>query len=245
MITVIVPYYRAPNMLRQHLNTWSAYSPEVLGLMRLFIVDDGSPEPAEEVIRKSGTALPLALFRIKKDIPWNRGGARNLGSMQAQTPWLLHVDIDHILPAAQASTLINTNLSDRNWYRFERFRVGEADDTRKKDQVDPQARFVQIKPHGDSYLCRKDQYWRVGGYDEDYSGCLGGGSPFLEQMEKAAPVKVLPIALHVHTRFSCPDASVSTLSRSTAEYTRRKAEKRFMRNTKARNPLRFEWEQVI
>jgi hypothetical protein len=249
MISVIVPYYRAPAMLRAHLNVWSDYSAEVLSMMRLIVVDDGSPEPAEEVIKNHQWNFPrdkFALYRITQDIPWNRGGARNLGSMQAQTPWLLHMDIDHLLPSAQATALVKgIKLAKQNWYRFERYRVGEADETRRKDAVPDSARFAKIKPHGDSYLCPRELYWRVGGYDEDYSGCLGGGSPFLAQMEAAAPVHVLPVALHVHTRYSYPDASVSTLDRDTREYVRRKKEKQRTRNTRARNPLRFNWEQVI
>jgi glycosyltransferase involved in cell wall biosynthesis len=249
MITIIVPYYRGPKMLRLHLDAWSRYAPETMKLLRLIVVDDGSPEPAEPVIRSFPDAinLPLALYRVKVDIPWNRGGARNLGSQIAVTPWLLHVDTDHILPPGEADKLVNeTPLRKDTWYRFRRFRVGTADETRKKDAIADDVTFGEIKPHGDSYLVQKHTYWKVGGYDEDYSGCLGGGSPFLAQLaHEAGMPQLLPVALHVYTRNVCPDASVSTLDRDTSEYMRRKQQKARAGKTRARHPIRFEWEKVI
>ncbi len=255
-VTMILPYYRAPKMLRLQLENYLAYPDYVREKLRLIIVDDGSAEPALDVVKNFLDEhapklqppldfLPLKLFRILKDISWNRGGARNLGSQIATTPWLLHLDIDHLLPPAQATALLDMDVSSTVWYRFERWRLGAADDTRKKDACDPAATFAKIKPHGDSYLCPRSLYWKVGGYDEDYSGCLGGGSPFLAQLEAAATVRVLPIALHVVTRSVCADASVSTLDRDTSEYKRRRKLKTFLKNTRPRNPLRFEWEQQL
>jgi len=241
-ISLIVPYYRQPQMLRLQLANWHSFHPSVRERMRLIIVDDGSPEPALDIVQH----FPgVSLYRILTDIPWNRGGARNLGSQVATTPWLLHVDTDHILPADQADTLMDADVNTSHWYRFQRWRFGAADDTRKKDACDPAATFAEIKPHGDSYLCTRRLYWTVGGYDEDYSGCLGGGTPFLEQMEATAPVEVLPVRLHVYTRSVCPDASISTLSRDTSEYKLRRKMKRATGNTKARNPLRFKWEKLL
>jgi hypothetical protein len=128
------------------------------------------------------------------------------------------------------------------WYRFARFRVGKADETRKKDLIPDEKEFGEIKPHIDSYLVTKEIYWKAGGYDESYSGCLGGGSPFLEQLAIAAPMKLLPedIHLHVYTRHVIPDASISTLSRDTSEYKRRRA---VIGKVKGKNPLRFKWHR--
>lgn len=258
MISVIVPYYRNVEMLKVHLDTWDRYPVEVHKQMRLIVVDDGSPEPASHVIgdwmntqRTPGWGLQL--YRIHPDIPWNRGGARNLGSTVTQDDWLLHMDIDHVMPVKAAEALAAW-MRDRRylgsgdtWYRFERYRYGRADETRKKDKLDPAATFGKIKPHIDSYLCQRALYWKVGGYDEDYSGCLGGGSPFLQQLERAAPVQVLPepICLHVYTRSTCKDASDFSLSRDTSEYSRRRKAKEARGDTKAKNPLRFSWGRVL
>jgi hypothetical protein len=250
MISVIVPYYRNVEMLKEHLRTWMRYPLEVRAQMRLIVVDDGSPEPASHVFGEFPQLTGVELYRIHPDIPWNRGGARNLGSTVTTDEWLLHMDIDHILPVQAAevlATFMSVPPSHSDWYRFERYRYGMADETRKKDKIDPAAKFGKIKPHIDSYLCRRSLYWKVGGYDEDYSGCLGGGSPFLQQLERAAPVQVLPepICLHVYTRDTCPDASDFSLSRDTSEYSRRRRAKEARGDTKAKNPLRFSWGRVL
>lgn len=251
LISVIVPYYRNPQMLEVHLQTWATYPPAVREAMQLIIVDDGSPEPAEPVVRKymENFWCGIQLYRITKDIPWNRGGARNLGSGAANTLWLLHMDIDHILPPDAASLLVAliSKIKADRWFRFPRYRVGAADETRNKDDLPREQKFGKVKPHIDSYLVPKELYDRVGGYDEDYSGCLGGGSPFLKQLEALGKPSLFNdiIHLHVYTRDTVPDASDMTLSRDKAEYMRRRKEKELTMNTKAKNPLRFDWERII
>lgn len=253
-VSVIIPYYRNPQMLAKHLDNWQRYSGAVRATMQLIIVDDGSPESAEPVVRTflatgKRQFTMLELYRIKKDIPWNRGGARNLGSFVAGTPWLLHVDIDHVLPPEPAAFLIELlpKLPRDRWFRFPRYRVGAADETRNKDEIPREQKFGRIKPHIDSYLIWKDLYWRTGGYDEDYSGCLGGGSPFLKRLESFVKPSIFAdiINLHVHTRDSVPDASDNTLSRDKDEYMRRRKKKELSKHTTPTNPLRFEWERIL
>jgi hypothetical protein len=253
MITVIVPYYRQPAMLHKHLETWAQYSDAVRAALRLIVVDDCSPEPAAGVITPFRSDPKLAscvqLYRVLKDIPWNRAMARNLGAHAATTPWLLHMDIDHILPPLAACNLVfNLGLLKSNsWYRFRRFRNGRADDTRNKDYIPRSQEFGEIKPHVDSYLCTREMYWAIGGYDEDYSGCLGGGGAFLRQLGVAGVARMLPwdICLHVYTRDKVPDSSISHLDRDTSEYGRRRRIKERAGNTKAKNPLRCPWERVL
>lgn len=243
-LTLIVPYYRNPLMLERQILEWNIYPDGI----NLIVVDDGSPEPARPIVE--ATAAPqslqrIQLYRILEDKPWNRGGARNLGAMVATTDWIMHVDIDHLLPAKQAEMLFTEELSRKEWYRFERYRRGRADATRQKDQLRPETEYGPIHPHIDSYLCTHELYWRVGGYDEDYSGCLGGGTPFVRMLEKYQPVKVLPVHLEVFTRSEIPDASDLHLSRAKEEYTRRKRAKEAAGNTKPQNPLRFKWQREL
>ncbi len=217
--------------------------------MCLLIVDDGSPEPAQPLVEEAldrDTSLPVQLWRIQEDMPWNRNGARNLGSHLATTPWVLHTDIDHLLTPIEAAELVSHQIEPARWYRFRRFRIGRADETRQKDAIPDHAEYGEIKPHGDSYLCTRERYWQAGGYDEDYSGNLGGGTPFLEQLTRmGGEPAVLPMALHVYTRHAVPDASVSTLSRDKSHYTRTRARKRASKQTRGTNPLRFTWSRVI
>jgi hypothetical protein len=261
LITMVVPYYRQPKMLAKQLTTWASYSADVRDAFRFIVVDDCSPESAHEILdlfalnhEPAPFALPcISLYRIDKDVPWNRGMARNLGTKEATTPWVLHVDTDHVLPPESAASLVQYLTPPHGvfgrcaWYRFERFRVGAADDTRKKDRADPAAKFVKIHPHIDSYVCRAEYFWKAGGYNEDFSGVLGGGSPFLKEMERVngEPI-VLPIPLHVYTRHAIHDSSENTLSRDPELFKRRKAEIMKARGTlRGHDPIRLPWHRVF
>jgi len=236
-ITLIIPYYRAPQMLQKQLDTVREYP----GPVQVIVVDDCSPEPAEKVFTKKDKAR---LYRITTDLEWNREGARNLGATLANTNWIVQIDTDHILPVQCAEKLVQFFPGSTRWYRFPRFRVGKADETRKKDSIPDDCEYGPVKPHIDSYLCTTERYWKAGGYNEDYVGCLGGGSPFLKCMERVAgEPDLLPddIYLEVHTRHSIPDASVNDLSRNTTEYRRKK---RQIGNRKGKNPLRFNWTRI-
>ena len=192
-ITLVVPYYRNPLMLARQAAAWADYPPA----LRVVVVDDGSPEPAVEALPARSRA---AVYRIDVDIPWNRNGARNLGAHIAETDWLLMVDIDHVLSPGDAARLVGLGLDPFHWYRFRRFRVGRADATRRKDALPDDAPWGEIKPHVDSYLAHRALYWSVGGYDEDYSGSLGGSAPFLKKLAAMAPcIELADVALRVHT----------------------------------------------
>lgn len=254
-IAVCVPYYRQPKMLEVHLDLWTRYYPQfVRDALQFVIVDDGSAEQALDVCKPylaELQAMDAHLYRVTPDIPWNRGGARNLASREEQSEWLLHMDTDHILPVESMVRLVEKMndiclIADK-WFRFPRWRYGKADSTRNKDALGRDEEFGRIKPHIDSYLCPRETYWSIGGYDEDYSGCLGGGSPFLKNLEMVAPVKVLPpdINMWVYTKDKCPDSSVFTLDRDTSEYKRRKEDKQRRRSTLGKNPVRFEWMRIL
>ena len=243
--TLILPFYRQPTMLTLQLAELNQYPPEV----QVILVDDGSPEPAEPVVLEQATPellRHLRLYRVLVDVPWARGTARNLGASKAETAYTLQTDLDHVLPASCVPALLNFVPEPGYWYRLLRYRKGTADATRRKDDLSPQADFGLIKPHNDSYLIQRDLFLSSP-YDEDYNGCLGGGTPFLHRMEKRAPVGVLPdpICLHVYTRSLVPDASIQDLSRDTSEYVRRRKEKERTGNTEPKNIIRLPWERVL
>ena len=242
--TLIVPYYRQPGMLMHQLQAWEKWPADV----PIIIVDDGSKEQARAVIvLNAGAELRrrLRLFRIDVDIPWNRGGARNLGTKQAQTEWIVHVDVDHVMTAATATALRAWEPDPAHWYRFERYRVGEADETRRKDKIADDCVYGKIHPHIDSYLTTRSHYWAAGGYDEDYSGCLGGGTPFTKELGKLKAVAIAPAPMHLNvwTRTACADSSEHYLDRTPGEFTRRRQSKEQAGRTRPENPIRFPWHE--
>lgn len=249
--TLVVPYYRNRAMLARQVAEWEQYPTRV----KIICVDDGSPEPALDIIQRNASPELLErvrLYRITVDIPWNREGARNLAAEGCSTPWLVNVDIDHIMPAKAVEALLRTfEPQPGTWYRFPRYRQGKADETRRKDKLPPDATFGRIHPHIDSYLIERELYWRAGGYDEDYSGCLGGGSEFLRRLERTAGGPALlpdPICLHVYTRDRVADASDWSLSRDTSfgkQITRRKDAEKGRGNSRPVNPIRFPWVRQL
>ncbi len=232
-------------MIERQIAEWNQYPPQ----LRIIVVDDASPEPALPIIQANASSRlreSLSLYRITVDVPWNRGEARNLGALQAKTDWLVHADIDHVLPAQCARQLFQFEPNPKHWYRFPRWRKGRADETRRKDAIPESQEFGEIRPHIDSYLIRKELYWLSGGYDPDFSGCLGGGTEFLARLERLAePPQLLPksIALHVYTRSEIADASDWSLSRDrTAGKARMKAKHAHGRPVR---PIRSAWERQL
>jgi glycosyltransferase involved in cell wall biosynthesis len=256
LITIIVPVYAQPKMLEKQLQTWASYSPETLRAFRFIVVDDCSPEPVESLVSVwcAQGRLPVSLYRIDKDVAWNRGMARNLGTKRADTPFILHVDTDHILTAGNAANLLTTVRSFvgavPKWFRFARRRIGAADETRKKDKADPEATDVRIHPHIDSYLTTPAAFWKAGGYNTRFSGVLGGGTPFLKEMERVngEPGLLEGTELHVHTRRSVPDSSEHTLPRDPEAFKRRKREIMAKYGTLRADPkeaLPLPWHRVL
>jgi glycosyltransferase involved in cell wall biosynthesis len=253
---MIVPYYRQPKMLAKQLYNW-CYPGFPRNSFELLVVDDCSPEPANAVVQEQmpGSTRPhFSLYRIDKDVAWNRGMARNLGTKAATTPYILHVDTDHILTAQNAANLLTTVRSFvgavPKWFRFSRRRIGAADETRKKDKADPNATDVRIHPHIDSYLTTPDAFWKAGGYNTRFSGILGGGTPFLKEMERVngEPGLLEGTELQVHTRHSVPDSSEHTLPRSPEAFKKRKQEIMAKYGTLRADPkeaLPLPWHRVL
>jgi hypothetical protein len=244
-LTLIVPYYRQPLMLARQLEEWEKYPAGI----EFLVVDDGSPEPAREVLARTSAPMRdrLRLYRIGVDLAWNREGARNLGAAKVTTEWLVQIDIDHILPAAASAHLVEYDPSPHFWYKFPRWRNGKADETRMKDALARDVEFGEVKPHIDSYLITREMYWGINGYDEDFVGCLGGGTDFLHRLERnygAALMLPADICLHVYTRDKIADASVSTLSRDTRRGKQIARHKSVLR-AKPIRPLRFPWVREL
>lgn len=219
-LTLCIPYYRQPKMLARQLEEWNRYD----GALRIVLIDDCSPEPALPIVNKlasKATLGVLEVYRVQEDRPWNREMARNLASTVATTDFLLHVDIDHILPAESMRLLRGIPLPPKRWFRFRRIRIGKADETRKKDLaksgLPDEAERGEIHEHIDSYLIRAKHYWKAGGYNEKFCGVLGGGNEFLRRLEALYPVEVIPgdVFLHVYTRHVIQDASDWACSRDT------------------------------
>ena len=235
-------------MLAKQLETWACYDRKTLDRLTFIIVDDCSPTPLEPVVLRAEAKVldKLRLYRMSKDVKWNRNICRNAAVEAATTDWVMNLDADHTLPAKCANKLFRTNVDPECWYRFARIRIGAADETRRKDAIPESCEFGVIRPHIDSHLMTRELFMQSP-YDPQYTGCLGGGSPFLARLQEIATVWVLPddVHLYVYTRHVIPDASIFTLDRDTSQYKRLRKQKEASGNDVPKNLYQHEWRRVL
>ena len=234
MITFIYPYYENGLMLERHLREWSSYSDTVKAELGAIVVDDGSPsDPAASHVRSPG--FPVELYRIKKNIPWNVPGARNLAMDRARDGWCLLTDIDHLVEKDQAEKIIaaSSSLDMKRSYGF------------KRRWADGRP----LRPHPNSYLLQRSLYWRIGGTDEDWSGWWGAGENVFRKALRAAAGGTIELDVYL-SHFGRDDIADA----STREWGRRGSRFDWANNPKLvakhrgapyrpDNPLRFEWEE--
>lgn len=110
---------------------------------RVVIVDDCSPEPL-------GKIKGVDVYQIEDDIKWNQPGARNLGFQESEG-WIVCADIDHLITKENVEDILKLNKEKGTVYY-----LGREDNN-----------------SWNVYLIHKDDFEKVGGYDEDFSGNYG------------------------------------------------------------------------
>lgn len=197
-VTFVYPFYQAHQFLAFQLSVWRAYPADVRAHLSAIVVDDGSPVAAA-LPPSEAWPFPLRLFRIGVDLPWNWLAARNIGAYHAPDGWLLLTDMDHVVPAETAWSLISGRHDPSVIYAFQRQEhTGET-----------------VTPHSASFFLTRDLFWRIGGYDEALSGRYGTDGEFRKRAAAVAPMQVLSDAL---VRYEFVDDS------STTRYARKRPE---------------------
>jgi hypothetical protein len=225
MITIVMAYYNNPTMLEKHLEEWAKYPKG----FQAIIVDDGSRQPALPVL-KGKQPIPIQLYRVLKDKPWNQNGARNLAMAHAEG-WCLLTDMDHLLTADEARKIkIEDYHKDRAY---------------KPLRVKPDG--SEYKRHPNTYLMHRDLYWACGGYDEDFCGYYGTDATFRRQLGSNI-TETDSFALTLYGREVIHDASTRTLGRKKSKYhvsnNPRLVSKRKYGGEPI-PPLNFEWERQL
>ena len=212
MITIINPYYDNPEMLIRQFRQWRSYSPEVLRCLKVIVVDDCSPNyPAKNVlvgirwgVEKFNFQFRFSLYRIKVNVRWNWLVCRNLGAEEAdKDSWLLLTDIDHLVPDDTMNYLWwgveNGKFNKKRFYLFAR--------------VDA-PNLTPYKRHPNSYFMHRDLYWKIGGYDEEFSGHYGTDGMYRRRAVRVAGEgRPLDVPLIRYPREVIPDASTTEFKR--------------------------------
>lgn len=227
-------------MLRCQYQWWADWPPELRRRVEIIIVDDGSKNRAEWV--PLPTHLPLLrIYRVKEDIPWHQHGARNLGAHEACNGWMLMTDMDHVLTQVSAMALLLAKLDPERIYTLDRVEADTGKSTLGKDG--------KPKPHPNSFVLTRELYWRIGGYDEDFTGIYGTDSLFRERAFSIGKRGHLAIPLTRYWRDIIPDASTNGLPRKEGRDPNARA--RILAAKRARGEegkvkvLQFDWERVL
>lgn len=181
-VTLIYPYYCNPWFLRQQIARWHSFPASLRAHLTAIIVDDGSPEPASDVLRGCALPFPVRLFRIGVDVRWNWLAARNIGFHHAPEGRCLVTDMDHVIPETTAAATVYGHHDPSVIYGFSRIEsTGDV-----------------VAPHPNSWLLTRAMFWRVGGYDETLSGYYGTDGDWRRRCRATAPMQILTDRLVRH-----------------------------------------------
>jgi hypothetical protein len=110
---------------------------------RVIIVDDCHPDALQPV-------KGIDVYRIDTDIKWNQPGAKNLGFQEAKG-WVVCADIDHLVTKENVNDILKLKKEKGTIYY-----LGREDNN-----------------SWNVFLMHKDDFEKIGGYDEDFSGNYG------------------------------------------------------------------------
>ncbi len=237
-----MPYYDNPGMLLQHFEIWMEYPPEIRKRVRVVVVDDGSPNyPALDVLDKSVPPVPVSLYRIKKDIPWNHGGARNLSvyGVQGDRNWVLTTDMDLVLFPDDVVKLFSREIDPGKVYRLQRL-----------VKTSPTSSWEAYKPHSETYFMTRGMFWTIGGFDERFTGFFNGPFiPFRRQVARVTRVKLLKGVFLRSYHNLVEDATTKGLPRGGSKYdiTTNKKALTAREGPLPKKPLvmQYEWEKLV
>lgn len=133
------------------LRHYATYNASVLDHVHFVVVDDGSPIQYEI----PDIDLNLTWLKIEQDIPWNQGGARNLGLVYAKADNVLLTDIDVAVPEHTLGYLARRRPCNKSIYRL---------------SMREETTGARIDSHPNVFLLSRARYLKFFGYDEDFSG---------------------------------------------------------------------------
>lgn len=232
-------------MMEEQVETIIRYPKEVRDRLTVVIVDDCGTPPMDY---EKFTLLPqfckaAKLFRVTQDIPWNQPGARNLG-MQHSSGHCLLIDPDMVFDGSMIERMIEAakKLPRRHVVKWGLRHVNSG----KIDMTSP-----------NTWLIHRDDFFEVGGYDEDFAGHKGWSDvQFLDIMRACYKIENRPdLFANFHSTDSVADAMVTSLDRSTSTNKKKRLKKvaqaraaggwaRWAKTRKDVPRLRFPWTQL-
>lgn len=196
-LTLCFPYYNQPEILALQYNILSSFPVP----FEIVICDDGSQvHPAKDVPIPENLKNRVRIFKITKDRPWNWHAARNICAHEANTKWILLTDLDHIVSGQAIGEVFDCKLDTRKVYNLTRYDYKTFQRTRHPKTGKP-------KNHPNTWLMTKKLYWKIGGYDERWSGVYGGDGSYATRVRRFASLDISPQFIYRVSRAEVGDAS--------------------------------------
>ena len=164
-LTVVMTYYNQDKMLRKQIDNWNSYSKDLRDKVNFILVDDCSMKNSTEDFDFSSCEFDLNVYRVTDDVYFNVPGAVNLGADKTQTEWFIKQDMDTIIPEETMSKLLELieSAPDKSIYKFYRTNGTSISNANK------------ITPG--QFMIRKDDFWSIGAWDEDFCEDYGMNDP--------------------------------------------------------------------
>ncbi|WP_298902508.1 DUF5672 family protein [uncultured Psychroserpens sp.] len=171
-LSYVVQFYledNKSNPLEELIRVYSSYSRDILKKIHFVFVDDHSNVPIhipEDIV------LNYTLLRVKTDIKWNQGGARNLGVKYAKSENIIVTDLDILFPENLLGRLTDYKLPNNSIFKFNTI-----------------SNLQTVRPHVNVFFMTKSIYMKTNGVDEEFCGNYGYEDIFFYHQQKAIGTK--------------------------------------------------------
>ena len=178
-ISYVVPVYLDNNsdILINLLKTYDQYPKKIKEAYEFIIVDDCSPIKIEI----PNVNLSMTILRINTNIPWNVGGAKNLGIKHASYPYVLCTDLKFTYPELLLEHLKSRKIEKDRYYYIGQYHKASN----------------RIRYFSHTVLTTKENLDKVGGFDEKFSGNYGYEDRDLLRSLKKAKLRPFNIGYNV------------------------------------------------
>jgi len=235
-LSYVIPLYfdqDNSDSLNDLLYRYAAYDASLMDRVQFVLVDDGSPRP---VMLPPDLDLNVLLLRIREDIAWNQGGARNLGVLYSRCDKVIATDLDHEFSEETLARIVSMRPLGKRMYRMHR--------------KDVDGRFM--RPHPNTFVMSRGRFLELFGVDEDFSGhyCCEDGMFWRWQRYNGTRFRYLSKRYVNQSRVIDRAGSYHSLSRDTTHNTDLKKRKirewdRWgFRGGHSRKFLAFTWDMV-
>ena len=166
-ITINLSFYNQHKVLVDQVESWKFWPKEIKDQFSFCIVDDCSKVPAMETLKDVDmSGMDVSIYRVKEDLYCNIAGVRNLSAKECKTEWMVILDMDTFVSEDLASNMLRLASSRKGEaFKFNRRVPGYLSHPKNG------------QPHPAVCLLRVEDYWNVGGCEEDLVGHYGWTDP--------------------------------------------------------------------